>query len=78
MDKSNADGNFAPFPYFTKGQSGKEEENSYLVYTSTSECKRVKAHSAAAAMRVAGVSKPFKIVRFDPLNQVLLPQGNFQ
>lgn len=79
MNKDDSErGSFAPFPYFTKSHSGKDESNCYLIYSSPSECKRIKAVSAAEAMRLSGISKPVKIVRFDPLNQVLLPQGNFE
>ena len=78
METNDSTGQFSPFPYFTKSTSGKDDTNAYLVYSSASECKRVRAQSAAEAIRVSGVSKPLKIVRFDPMNQVLLPQGNFQ
>lgn len=78
MEKNPNEEGFAPFPYFTKTQTGKGDVNSYLVYSSPSECKRVKAGSASEAMRVSGIVKPLKIVRFDLLNQVLLSQGCFE
>jgi len=74
----NTSGNFSPFPYFSKSTNGKDEANVYLVYSSPSECKRVKAQSAADAMKISGIRKPLKIIRFDPMNQVLLPQSNFE
>jgi hypothetical protein len=78
METNESSENFSPFPYFTKSTAGKEEANAYLVYSSASECKRVKAQSAAEAMRISGIRKPLKIIRFDPMNQVLLPQSNFE
>ncbi len=78
METQDSTGQFSPFPYFTKSTNQKDEVNSYLVYSNPKECRRVKAQSAAEAIRLSGVQNPLKIVRFDPMNQVLLPQGNFE
>lgn len=66
---------FTPYPYLTRMQ-GKEELGTYLVYGSETECKRVQAHSATEAMRLAGFKTPFKITRYDPMNLAILPMSN--
>lgn len=79
MNNEDTDrGRFSPFPYISKTPQGKQEMGSYLVYASAAECKHVKAVSAAEAMRVSGIAQPIKIVRFNPMNQVMLPQGMFE
>ena len=77
MQQETSSSSLSPFPYIGKIQGDKPEPAIYVVYSASGTSHRVPATTASEAIKKSGLKDAIRVLRHDPLRQVLLSGDDF-